>query len=140
MDVSSLQALEHLMNEFFAAGTTNSRKQQIEKALEEFSQQPAAWKNCLLCIAGTSNPYVSMFCMTSLESVINKQWLGLRSEERAEIRGSLYRLCLERHHLLAPYLRNKAVKLVVDVARLSWPQFYPDFFSNIITASASEPT
>ncbi|XP_037073807.1 exportin-6-like [Pollicipes pollicipes] len=133
MDVSSLQALEHLMNEFFAAGTTNSRKQQIEKALEEFSQQPAAWKNCLLCIAGTSNPYVSMFCMTSLESVINKQWLGLRSEERAEIRGSLYRLCLERHHLLAPYLRNKAVKLVVDVARLSWPQFYPDFFSNIIT-------
>ncbi|XP_043246951.1 exportin-6-like isoform X1 [Amphibalanus amphitrite] len=132
MEVTSLEVLEALMTEFFAPGTSNSRKHQIEKVLEDFGRRPDAWKNCLLCIAGTSNPYVTMFCMTSLESVINRRWLGLTPEARAEIRGSVYALCLDRRPL-APYLRNKAVKLVVDIARLSWPQFYPDFYSNVLT-------
>ena len=67
MEVTSLEVLEALMTEFFAPDTSNARKHQIEKVLEEFGRRPDAWKNCLLCISGTSNPYVSMFCMTSLE-------------------------------------------------------------------------
>ena len=63
--------------------------------------------------------------------MINRRWLGLTPEARAEIRGSVYTLCLDRRPL-ASYLRNKAVKLVVDIARLSWPQFYPDFYSNVL--------
>ena len=67
MEVTSLEVLEALMTEFFAPGTSNTRKHQIEKVLEDFGRRPDAWKNCLLCIAGTANPYVTMFCMTSLE-------------------------------------------------------------------------
>ena len=77
MEVTSLEVLEALMSEFFAPGTSNARKHQIEKVLEDFGRRPDAWKNCLLCIAGTSSPYVSMFCMTSLE--VSGKW-GLRKK------------------------------------------------------------
>lgn len=51
-------------------------------------------------------------------------------EDRALIRSTLYTLSLERG--VAPFIRNKVVKLVVDIARHDWPHFYPDFFANIL--------
>ena len=71
------------------------------------------------------------------QNIINKQWVGLMPEERTEIRSTLYRFILENHKLAPYYIRNKLVKLVVDIARLSWPHFYPDFFTNVLAVSSS---
>nr|CAD7575561.1 unnamed protein product [Timema californicum] len=64
--------------------------------------------------------------------LITKQWLGLMWEERAQLKATLYQLTLENHHTVPHFIRNKLVKLVVDIARLDWPHFYPDFFTNIL--------
>jgi hypothetical protein len=53
-------------------------------------------------------------------------------EERAQLKATLYRFALEHHQSVPNFIRNKLVKLVVDIARLDWPHFYPDFFSNIL--------
>nr|CAD7426456.1 unnamed protein product [Timema monikensis] len=100
--------------------------------LNNFSSQQGAWKHCLFFLANSANQYVSMYSLTTIEKLITKQWLGLMWEERAQLKATLYQLTLENHHTVPHFIRNKLVKLVVDIARLDWPHFYPDFFTNIL--------
>lgn len=131
-DAESLAALEALMNEFFAPATNNERKREIEGVLHNFSSQRGAWKHCLNFMSHSANEYVCMYSLTTIETLITKQWLGLMWEERAQLKATLYQFALEHHQSAPNFIRNKLVKLVVDIARLDWPHFYPDFFSNIL--------
>ena len=119
------------MDEFFSPATTNSRKAEIEKLLGSFSEQSTAWKDCLYFLTSTSNQYVCMFSLTTLETFIHQRWVGMFGADRAEIRTTLNSF-LSQHHTTAPqFIRNKLVKLIVDIARSDWPHFYPEFFSQI---------
>lgn len=129
-DVAALQNLEQLMTEFFSPETTNERKHTIEHSFQEFAAQIDSWKPCLHFLSSTSNHYVSMFALSTLETTIGRRWPILPWEDRALTRSTLYTLSLERD--VAPFVRNKVVKLVVDIARHDWPHFYPDFYSNIL--------
>ncbi|XP_012256638.2 exportin-6 [Athalia rosae] len=129
-DVAVLRRLEQLMTEFFSPQTTNEQKRTIEHSLHEFASQINSWRPCLHFLSSTNNRYVSMFALTTLETAIARRWLILSWEDRALVRSTLYTLSLERG--VTPFVRNKVVKLVVDIARHDWPHFYPDFFSNIL--------
>ncbi|KAJ1530853.1 hypothetical protein ONE63_005696 [Megalurothrips usitatus] len=131
-DAASLTALEGLMKEFFSNETSNGRKHEIEQVLHAFSSQHGSWQHCLYFLAHSSDPYVCMYCLTTIETVINKQWASLAWEERAQLKTALYQLLLQRHTSVPTFVRNKLVKLVVDIARLDWPHFYPDFLTNVI--------
>ena len=39
---------------------------------------------------------------------------------------------MKRHMNIPGYVRNKAIKLIVDIAASDWPHFYPDFFEQIL--------
>lgn len=132
MDSDSLRALEALMSEFFDGRTMNSRIREIEELLNNFSKEKDAWRHCLHFLSATSNEYVMMFCMTVLDNLINKQWVVMVGMDRLEIRSTLYKLLLNHHKDFPNFVRNKLVKLIVDIGRLDWPHFYPDFFPNII--------
>ncbi|XP_015438006.1 PREDICTED: exportin-6 [Dufourea novaeangliae] len=129
-DVAALQNLEHLMTEFFSPETSNERKRTIERSFQEFAGQIDSWQPCLHFLSSTNNHYVSMFALSTLETTIGRRWPILPWEDRALTRSTLYTLSLERG--VAPFVRNKVVKLVVDIARHDWPHFYPDFYSNIL--------
>ncbi|XP_014246351.1 exportin-6 [Cimex lectularius] len=129
----SLAILDTLLKEFFDYKTTNERKQEIETVLGEFGNQRDAWKHCIYYLNHTANHYVCMFCLATLEKIITKQWLQLMWEERSQLRTLLYQYTLQRHALVPVFIRNKLLKLVVDIARLDWPHFYPDFFTSILT-------
>ncbi|XP_024220369.1 exportin-6-A isoform X1 [Bombus impatiens] len=129
-DAVALQNLEHLMTEFFSPETTNERKRIIERSFQEFAGQIDSWRPCLHFLSSTNNHYVSMFALSTLETTIGRRWPILPWEDRALTRSTLYTLSLERG--VAPFVRNKVVKLVVDIARHDWPHFYPDFYSNIL--------
>lgn len=128
--VAALQSLEHLMTEFFSAETTNERKRTIEQSFQEFSTRIDSWRPCLHFLSSTNNHYVSMFALSTLETTIGRRWPILPWEDRALTRSTLYTLSLEK--TVVPFVRNKVVKLVVDIARHDWPHFYPDFYSNIL--------
>ncbi|KAK3591325.1 hypothetical protein CHS0354_028435 [Potamilus streckersoni] len=131
-DQASLQALEALMNEFFDGRTTNNRKREIEEILENFSQTRDAWKHSLFYLANTQNEYVLMYCMTVIENLINRRWMGMSAEDKGEIRTHVNRFLLEQHRKVPSFIRNKLVKVVVDIGRIDWPHFYPDFFTSIL--------
>ena len=74
---SNLSALEALLDEFFSPTTSNTRKAEIEKMLKSFSDQSTAWKDCLYFLTESSNHYVCMFSLTTLETIIHQvnDWL-----------------------------------------------------------------
>lgn len=131
-DEELLKALEALMTEFFDMGTSNERKREIENQVNNFSQQQGALKHCLFFLSHTSNEFVMMYCLTVLETLINKQWISMLGEEKSEIRTTLYKFLLTNHRQVPNFIRNKLCKIVVDIGSIDWPHFFPDFFSNIL--------
>ena len=130
---SNLKALEALLDEFFSPSASNVRKAEIETLLNSFSEQSTAWKDCLFFLTNTNNHYVCMFSLTTLETVIHQRWVGMFGQDRAEIRTTLNNF-LSQHHISAPlFIRNKLIKLIVDIARSDWPHFYPEFFTQILS-------
>lgn len=59
-------------------------------------------------------------------------WVGVASEEKAELRSCLPKLLLSQHAVLPFFIRNKLCKVIVDIGRQDWPMFYHDFFSNTL--------
>ncbi|XP_041473600.1 exportin-6-like [Lytechinus variegatus] len=129
---SSLRTLEGLMSEFFAISTTNQRKRDIEELLNNFSAQSGSWRLCFSFLMHTRNEYVMMYALSVFENLINRQWIGLPPQDRMEIRTGLTKFLLGQHKVVPNYIRNKLIKVIVCIARLDWPHFYPDFFTSIL--------
>ncbi|CAL4120451.1 unnamed protein product, partial [Meganyctiphanes norvegica] len=115
------------------------RKHKIDEIKNEYGRGRGLRQACTHRFATADNQILTAYSLTVV-NLINKQWMGLMPEERTEIRSSLYRFVLENHKVAPHYIRNKLVKLVVDIARLSWPHFYPDFFTNVLALARSPDT
>lgn len=63
----SLRTLESLLEQFFDDCTSNQNKQSIELTLANFTEQQGAWRQCIQFMNSSSNQYVSMFCLATLE-------------------------------------------------------------------------
>ena len=68
-------------------------------------------------------------------NLINKQWIGAQAGDKAEVRQFLNEYLLSHHKKLPTHIRNKLVKVIVDIGRVDWPHFYPNFFSHIVEVS-----
>ncbi|KAL4718336.1 hypothetical protein ACJJTC_017871, partial [Scirpophaga incertulas] len=73
-----------------------------------------------------------MFTLTTLENIINKQWISLPDNLKTEIRLTLWNELMSKHEVMIYFIRNKVAALIVSIARYDWPHLYPDFFSNIV--------
>jgi hypothetical protein len=135
----SLRSLENLMNEFFHDSTTNERKRQIEQILNNFSKESHCWDECLSYLSETNNEYTAMYCLSVLENIIYIKWHSL-GPEKSDLRLSIWKYLLSNHHLVPQYITNKTAKLLVSIARIDWPQFYPDFMQNILDLLQSRNT
>ena len=76
--------------------------------------------------------FIVMCILCFLQTLIKTQWMGLMWEERGQLKSTLYQYALDNQDSSQKFIRNKLVKLVVLIARLDWPHFYPDFFTNIL--------
>lgn len=130
-DSASLQSLEELMNEFFAT-TSNERKKEIENLLHNFSQQLGAWRSCAYFLNHSKNHYVLMYSLSVFEDLVKKRWSGVPQLEKLEVRNILSFYLMSSHEQQPIFIRNKLVKVLVDIGRQDWPHFYPDFFTNIL--------
>ncbi|XP_037294381.1 exportin-6-like [Manduca sexta] len=128
----ALASLDILMSEFFAPTTSNYRKREIESMLENFSNRRDSWKHCLLFLQKSQNQYVLMFTLTTLENIINRQWISLSDENKIEIRLTLWNELMTKHEVMLYFIRNKLAALMVSIARYDWPHLYEDFFTNIV--------
>ncbi|RDD40755.1 Exportin-6, partial [Trichoplax sp. H2] len=135
----SLNILQRLLSEFYNVQTTNKRKREIEQLLANFSQQKDAWRHCICFLNDSQEQGVLMFATRVLEDIVNKKWIGVDANEKREFRSTLPRLLLAKRTDFPIFVRNKLVKVIVDIARLDWPHFYPNFF-NDMQEIISEPS
>ncbi|CAG9863214.1 unnamed protein product [Phyllotreta striolata] len=138
-DNGSLIALEQLMEEFFNPLTNNSRKQEIEQQLNYFKSLQHLWKYCFHFLSNTSNQYVKMFALSSLETVINQQWTNIEWSAKEEIKNLLQNYLVEQGPMSPHFFRYKYSKLIIDIAKHDWPVRYPNFFNNILELLRNEP-
>ena len=83
VSAADLAALEGLLNEFFATQTSNERKREIEQVLTHFGEQTNSWHLCLgFLVANKDNHFVSMFVLTTLETIIRRKWIGMPGNEK----------------------------------------------------------
>ncbi|XP_048575902.1 exportin-6 isoform X2 [Nematostella vectensis] len=129
---ASLHSLEALMDEFFCGNADNNRKREIEHVLHNFGQQSGAWHHCVYFLSNSRNHYVLMYAISIFENLINKQWIGTQPSDKTEIRSFLKQYLLSQHKALPAFVRNKLAKVIVDMGRLDWPHFYPNFLSDIM--------
>ena len=80
----------------------------------------------------TYNTKIEFVLRFFFQNLINKQWIGLQGQDKMEIRSTLTQYLMAHHTTVPSFIRNKLVKLVVDIGRLDWPHFYPDFFTSIL--------
>lgn len=87
---------------------------------------------CFLSAAFRRRNIIIYQFLVSLQNLVNKMWVGVASEDKAELRSCLPKLLLSQHALLPFFIRNKLCKVIVDIGRQDWPMFYHDFFSNTL--------
>ncbi|XP_023020105.2 exportin ellipsoid body open [Leptinotarsa decemlineata] len=134
----SLNALEHLLDEFFNPSTSNHRKHEIELQLNYFKSLPHLSNYCIYFITNTSSQYVKMFALSTLESVIKQQWSAIEWSSKEEIKGVLHNYLIEQGHSTSHFFRSKYAKLLVEIAKQDWPSRYPNFFNNILELLRTE--
>ena len=104
VSAADLAALEGLLNEFFATQTSNERKREIEQVLTHFGEQTNSWHLCLgFLIANKDNHFVSMFVLTTLETIIRRKWIGMPGNEKVIISTFSKK---KFYHTLKKYMKN----------------------------------
>jgi hypothetical protein len=132
--------LESRINEFFQPSTSNERKREIEGQLEEFSNQPGSWRQALYFLSSPhvlSNEYLVMFCLSVMENTVRSRWLSMSPQEQTELQSTLYSFLIQHssasaHPKCPNFLRNKIIKVLTDVGKVSWPHSHPDFLNSIL--------
>ncbi|TPX31556.1 hypothetical protein SmJEL517_g05143 [Synchytrium microbalum] len=125
MDVPAL-VLEFFLNPH----TLPDRKAYIEQTLTEFKSRPDAYRLALPFLADTTDPHVAWFGLSVYEGCVSK-WSQIDAGERRELRSLFWNKLTSNHNTMPPFLLNKMVKLVVDIAKQEFPNEDPDFFVNI---------
>ena len=71
-----------------------------------------------------------VFCTS--QKLVNQQWFGMQSTDKQEVRQFFTQFLMSSSVSCPVYIQKKLAKVYVNIGRLDWPQFFPDFYHNII--------
>ena len=63
---------------------------------------------------------------------VTQRWHGANADDKQLIRKFLYDYLMTHYNKVPTFIRNKVIKVLVNIGRYDWPMFYPMFFSNIM--------
>ncbi|KAG9068674.1 Exportin-6 [Linnemannia hyalina] len=168
-----MDALDHLLAEFFAPTTQPDRKKTIEAQLDS---QRLSLDDCRYMLTNARSDYLAWFAASQFQKRIQEDWAALDPALQHANRSFLLQF-LQQHfgprtgsnlssglgggigmksasggqggqggggdiptsgvgataptHSFSPFVLNKVVQLVTDVAILDWPDRFQDLFSEI---------
>eukprot|EP01134_Creolimax_fragrantissima_P004057 CFRG4057T1 len=129
--MESLQSLEAVLAEFFAC-TNEERRRYLETGLLQFIRQPNSYEKCGEYLEQTNNPLVIYYCLLVYEEVVLRGWSALDASCRLKVRNFLLQYLKRKYSDISGYLRNKLVKVYVDLAKQEWPETYPHFLNDVL--------
>ena len=111
------------IEEFFSSSSTSERNR---LALDISATD---WRKCTYFLANSNNTTVCTLSLTTLEHVT----LTCTAEEKAEMYQQLSTF-LDLHHATLPVIiRDKLVKLTMDIARSNWSRYSSEIFPWILS-------
>ena len=111
------------IEEFFSSSSTSERNR---LALDISATD---WRKCTYFLANSNNTTVCTLSLTTLEHVT----LTCTAEEKAEMYQQLSTF-LDLHHATLPVvIRDKLVKLTMDIARSNWSRYSSEIFTWILS-------
>ncbi|PRP82270.1 hypothetical protein PROFUN_06282 [Planoprotostelium fungivorum] len=126
---ASLQDLEGLLQEFFVT-IDNVKKRQLEQQILTFQGQ-CSLSQAIFLFNNSKNSYLLWFACSVIEILINKKWNTISPQDQTALRVFLIQYLITNEKLLAPFVTNKIVRLITDIAKIDWPHNYPDFFPHV---------
>ena len=61
----------------------------------------------------------------------------MQPTDKQEIRQFTTQFLISNYKVCPMYIKKKMAKVYVNIGRLDWPQFFPDFYHNILQVSNS---
>ncbi|KAF9962676.1 Exportin-6 [Mortierella alpina] len=151
-----MDALEQLLAEFFGPGTSTDRKRAIEAQLE--SQRPTM-DDCRYLLLHARSDYVAWFAASQYQKRIQATWGSLDPDTQHTNRSFLFIFLQQQSQMdsgsiaapeleidtrlgqalgnaaaatrFSPFVLNKVIQLLTDVALLDWPDRFQDLFPEI---------
>eukprot|EP01098_Paradermamoeba_levis_P016352 TRINITY_DN8790_c0_g1_i1.p1 TRINITY_DN8790_c0_g1~~TRINITY_DN8790_c0_g1_i1.p1 ORF type:complete len:489 (+),score=143.16 TRINITY_DN8790_c0_g1_i1:134-1600(+) len=128
--MDQLKELENLVTQFY--GSESSNKQQIESVLNQLKKAPNAVQSAQYFLTNSQNQYAIWFAVLMLDDVLaSGRWNSLPKEEKVKVRHFLFQFLVAKFRGLPQFVSNKLSQVVVDIARIDWPQEYPEFFQDL---------
>ena len=81
---------------------------------------------------GVFDLILTLAALFHLQKLVNQQWFGMQSTDKQEIRRFFTQFLMSNHMSCPTYIQKKLAKVYVNIGRLDWPQFFPDFYHNIL--------
>jgi hypothetical protein len=130
--VAGFAELEALLNEFVVT-TDNQRKKQIESVLEGLKNSPEAWKQALMMLNQSNNPYILFFACSVLEETLRSKWSSLvGSNDHLTVRKFIvdYLSTIAAKNA-QPFVVTKICAVLVHIAKNDFPAQYSNYFNDI---------
>ena len=125
--------LEQLMNEFFDPTSTYQRKEEIKQIVNDFARQDNSWCFAIRFICESKSDYTTVYCSAVLHNFIVKNWSQLTEQAKAELKDYIWNnVCvfhLQENSSL--FVQNKMCQMLATIVRLSYPNFWPNYFNDL---------
>eukprot|EP00736_Rhodelphis_marinus_P001062 Rmarinus@m.5386 len=132
-----VQEVESLMNELYDPNNTAARKREVEQYLLRLQESPDSLRNCFPWLQSGSS-YAQWFSLSIYDRLLRSGWERLSVAERAPERHALFQYLVENYESLTAVVRNKLIKVVVDMARQDWPDDDAEFVINVTKLTQGE--
>ena len=125
-DQAKLLSISGQLKELFSSSLSSLDRQQLAHTL---SEQSINVENCLYFLANSYNDHSVCFTLTTLEHMT----LAATAEAKVELYQQLTTF-LDLHHATLPVvIRDKLVKLILDIARSNWSRYSQQIFTWILS-------
>jgi len=163
LSTSQLQELESVLNQFYGDATlSNDQRKQLEKWLNDrFHDSANAWRIGLELIKTNATTNCNIGTTTTGKTTISPQqlymtWFGLHlienaiknhsvwqiqipSNDKNQLKSALFQL-ITQHRAMHASVWTKICTLIVNIAKMEWPEQFPDFLSNVMQLCCQQDT
>jgi len=137
-----LPILESLMTEYFQPTINHQRREEIKQIVNNFAQETNSWCYAIRFICEAKSDYTKVYCFSVLHNFILKNWSSLTEQVKNELKDyiwtNLIKFHVEDNHSL--FIQNKLCQMISTIIRLSYPNFWPNYFNDLANLISNRDT
>ncbi|KAJ5078801.1 exportin-6 [Anaeramoeba ignava] len=125
---NELNEFTQIITELFNPNIQQQRKEQIENMLFEYQSQQQNLLYLIHFLSYSDNKYILWYSCTEFEKIIKHKWNLVSNDQQKELTQFLMDFLTTRNSKFSAFERNKIIKVIVEIAKKNWPNYFPDLF------------